>query len=115
MQIGGWLGVFVAAIAYYIAFAELTNECYRKASRCSPLSAWMSALGLAVQIIVFCRGLVFLEGLPRQASCLSKDMVRPLLDICAEALLGAQKIMPLGEMRHRFALPENTEEREDII
>ena len=33
MQIGGWFGVFVAAIAYYIAFAELTNECYRKASR----------------------------------------------------------------------------------
>ena len=38
MQIGGWFGVFVAAIAYYIAFAELTNECYRKVSRPPPLS-----------------------------------------------------------------------------
>ncbi len=43
MQVGGWFGVFVAAIAFYIAFAELTNECYRKASRHPPLSSWMCA------------------------------------------------------------------------
>ncbi|KAK9831498.1 hypothetical protein WJX81_002825 [Elliptochloris bilobata] len=54
-RVGGWFGVFVAAIAYYMAFAELTNECYRK------------------------------------------------------------KIMPLGQMNYRSALPENNEDREDII
>lgn len=47
--------------------------------------------------------------------CHLEDMTPLPIRGNAKALLGAQKIMPLGEMKHRFALPENTEEREDII
>ena len=53
------------------------------------------------------------KRLPCQALCPSRHGNFAFND--AEALLGAQKIMPLGEVKHRFALPENTEEREDII
>ena len=66
MQIGGWFGVFVAAIAYYIAFAELTNECYRKASSHPPLSLWMRGRELATSLS--CED-VFGKGLPHQAFC----------------------------------------------
>lgn len=112
MQIGGWFGVFVAAIAYYIAFAELTNECYRKASRRPPLPArcvhWDEAFAIALQVFFRdCGCPVRLCALQRHGTFAQQEH--------AEALLSAQKIMPLGEMKHRFALAENNEEREDII